>query len=168
MCDMRRAGSFRGNGLGVGMALLQILAFESPALDLDITLFIQLGIFLLLMFALYRFILVPYFHAFDAREALTKGAQNEAKALEEEASQAKAEYEKARQKAFNEAEAVRREEVAKANEAASEIIENARQAVQADMANKSAELERQLAEARKKAAPEIDAISAHIAKKILV
>lgn len=150
------------------MEFLQILAFESPSLDLDITMFIQLGIFLLLMLALYRFVLVPYFHAFDVRESLTKGAQEDARALEEEASKAKAEYEKARQKAYNEAEAIRREEVSKANEAASEVIEKARQAVQADLAGKSAELERQLAEARKKAAPEIEAISAHIANKILV
>ena len=150
------------------MEFLQILAFESPSLDLDITMFIQLGIFLLLMVALYRFILVPYFHAFDAREALTKGAQSEAKALEEEAAQAKAEYERERQKAFNEAEAIRREEVSKANEAAASVVEKARLEVQEDLANKTAELERQLTDARKKAAPEIDAISAHIANKILV
>lgn len=150
------------------MELIQILAFESPALDLDVTLFIQLGIFLLLMVALYRFVLVPYFHAYDAREALTKGAQEEAKALEADAARSKESYEKARQTAFNEAEAVRRDEVAKANEAATAVIEAARQAVQEDLASKTAELERQLAEARAKAAPEIDVISAHIANKILV
>ena len=150
------------------MFFLQTLAFESPALDFDVTLFIQLGIFVLLMIALYRLVLVPYFHAYDAREALTKGAQNEAIAMEEEATQAKEEYEKARQQAFNEAEAVRRAEVTKASEAANEVIDNARQAIQADLASKTAELERQIAEARRKAAPEIEAISSHIANKILV
>lgn len=150
------------------MVLLEYLAFESPALDLDITMFIQFGIFMLVFLALRKFVLKPYFKAYDEREKRTIGAQLEAKDLQEKAAQAKSEYESARQKAYTLAENDRRNKLNEANEAASLIIEKARKEIQLDIASKQAEFSAELEMARKSASPEIDAISEQIANKILV
>ncbi len=150
------------------MFLLQFLAFESPTLDLDITLIIQFGIFILLLLALRKFVLIPYLRAYDQREALTKGAQEEAQALQEAAAKAQAEYDSERQKVYSVAERERRDVVAKANADAAGVIEKARRDVQDDIAQKQAALDEQLATARRNAASEIDALSVQIASKILV
>ena len=150
------------------MVLLEYLAFESPALDLDITMFIQFGIFLLVFLALRKFVLIPYFKAYDEREKRTTGAQQEAKELQDKAAEATSEYETARQKAYAEAENERRIKVNAANEKASEVVEKARKEIQLDIAEKQASLAAELELARKNASPEIDAISEQIARKILV
>lgn len=150
------------------MVFLQYLAFESPALDLDITLFIQFGLFLLVMLALRKFVLKPYLRTLDERELRTSGAKQEAKELQARAAEATQEYESERQRAYGEVESERRAKIAKANEEASEKIEAARKEIQADIASRQAELDAQIAEARRCASPEIDAISSQIARKILV
>ena len=147
---------------------LQYLAFECPSLDLDITMFIQFGLFLLVMLALRKFVLAPYFKAYDEREKRTVGAQNEAKSLQARAAEAKEEYEQQRQKAYGEAESERRIKVAKANEEASQLLDKTRKDVQAEIAAKQAEFNAMLDDARRHASPEIDAISSQIAMKILV
>lgn len=150
------------------MLWLEVLAFESPSLDLDITLFIQLGIFVLLLLFLRKFVLAPYFRAYDAREALTDGAREDAKAMNEKALEAKTSYEAERQRAYAQAESARREEVAKANEEASKIIAAARDKVQQELSEKQASLNMELNGARRKAGAEVETISAQIANKILV
>ena len=150
------------------MVLLEYLAFESPALDLDITMFIQFGIFVLVFLALRKFILQPYFKAYDEREKRTLGAQQEAKDLAEKAAAATSEYESARQKAYAAAENERRIKLNEANKDATALIEKARKEIQLDIAAKQAEFSTELDMARKSASPEIDAISEQIASKILV
>lgn len=150
------------------MVLLEYLAFESPALDLDITMFIQFGIFVLVFLALRKFILKPYFKAYDEREKRTLGAQQEAKDLAEKAAAATSEYESARQKAYAAAENERRIKLNEANKDATALIEKARKEIQLDIAAKQAEFSTELEMARKSASPEIDAISEQIASKILV
>ena len=150
------------------MLWFEVLAFESPSLDLDITVFIQLGIFVLLMLFLKKFILEPYFKAYDKRQALTEGAREDAKAMQEKSLEARTNYESERQKAYAQAEAARREEVAKANEEAGKIVAAARERVQIDMSEKQAALEMELTGAKRKVGEEVEAISAQIANKILV
>ncbi len=150
------------------MYFLQCLAFESPALDLDITMFIQLGLFIIVMLALRKFVLAPYLLAYDERQKLTDGAREEAEALTQKAEDAKKEYESERQKAYNEVESLRKAELAKANAAAAETLEKARVRIQEDIAGKQAEFDAQLLHARHMADIEITAISEQIANKILV
>ncbi|MBQ9394932.1 MAG: ATP synthase F0 subunit B [Proteobacteria bacterium] len=150
------------------MVLLEYLAFESPALDLDVTMFIQFGIFLLVFLSLRKFVLKPYFKAYDEREKRTLGAQQEARDLQEKAAEATSGYEAARQKAYAAAENDRRIKLNEANDAANAIIEKARREIQLDIAAKQAEFSTELEMARKSASPEIDAISEQIASKILV
>lgn len=150
------------------MLLLQYLAFEKPALDLDITVVIQLGLFLLVMLALRKYVLVPYFKAYDEREKRTTGAQEEARELQQRAADAKAEYENERQKVYAEVESERRAKLNVANEEANQKIEKARKEIQTDIAARQAAFDEEIAEARRNASPEIDAISSQIASKILV
>ena len=147
--------------------LLQYLAFESPTLDLDITMFIQLGIFVLLLLFLRKFVLIPYLAAFDARDALTRGAQEDARKLKQEAEEARARYETERQAAYSEVEQRRKRQVAEASAEAASLIEKTRERVQLDIAQKQAGLEAELSSARKTMEPEIEGIAAQIAKKIL-
>ena len=150
------------------MILLQYMAFESPTLDLDITFFIQTGIFVLLLLFLKKYVLEPYFRAYDEREALTQGAQEEAALLQTKAVEAKRTYENERQKVYNEVEMVRKQEVAAATASANAVVDEAREKVQRDAQARQAQLEAELKQARDRMAPEIDRISQQIADKVLV
>ena len=48
------------NFTNIMQALAVQIELESPTLDFDITLFIQVGLFLIVMLFLNRFVLVPY------------------------------------------------------------------------------------------------------------
>ncbi len=150
------------------MDFIQVLAFESPSLDLDITVIIQTAIFVLVMLALRKFVLVPYFHAYDQRESLTTGAQEEARALQAKAAEAKRQYDEEHQKTYAEVESARKAKVSKANAEASAVIEAKRSEVQREIAERQAELQSDLATARQAVAPQIKALSTNIADKILV
>ncbi|MBQ9243932.1 MAG: ATP synthase F0 subunit B [Proteobacteria bacterium] len=150
------------------MITIQCLAFESPALDLDVTMFIQLGIFVLLLLALNKYVLKPYFRAYDKRYAMTEGAREDAKALQAKASESLNAYESERQKVYAEVETERKHKIAEANEAASKVVEAARAKIQSDLSVKQRNLELELESARQSASSEIDAISRQIADKILV
>lgn len=150
------------------MILLQYMAFESPTLDLDITFFIQTGIFVLLLLFLKKYVLEPYFRAYDEREALTKGAQEEAAHLQAKAVEAKRTYESERQKVYNEVESVRKQEVSAASAAANAVVEQAREKIQRDTQERQAQLDAELKQARERMAPEIEKISQQIADKVLV
>lgn len=150
------------------MILLQYMAFESPTLDLDITFFIQTGIFVLLLLFLKKYVLEPYFRAYDERELLTKGAQEEAAQLQAKAVEAKRTYESERQKVYNEVESVRKQEVTTATAAANAVVEQAREKVQRDTQERQTQLDAELKQARERMAPEIEKISQQIADKVLV
>ena len=146
----------------------QVLAFESPSIDLDITMVIQLGIFLLMMLFLHKFVLVPYLKAYDERDALTDGAREKAFELEKKAKEAQAVYDSERQEVYAKAESARRQVVAKANEEASKLLEQTRMRVQNDIQEKQRLLNAEIESARRDADREINAISSKIADRILV
>lgn len=150
------------------MEFIQVLAFESPSLDLDMTVIIQTAIFVLLMLALRKYVLVPYFRAYDQREALTSGAQEEARMLQEKAANAKQRYETERQKTYAEVESARKAQLSKANEEATALVDAKRVEVQRDIASRQAALKADLTTARQAVEPQIQALSTNIADKILV
>ena len=140
---------------------LQYLAFESPSLDLDVTLFIQTGIFVLLLLFLRAFVLRPYFEAYEARESLTTGAREEANALV-------AEYESTRQSVYADLESKRKTAVEKATAKATEKLELVRQNVMTESQARLSDLDAQLATLRRQMDGEIASISDQIVEKILV
>lgn len=147
---------------------LQYLAFESPSLDLDVTLFIQTGIFVLLLLFLRAFVLRPYFEAYDARESLTTGAREEANALVAKADALVAEYESTRQSVYAELESKRKTAVDEATAKATEKLELVRQNVMTESQARLSDLDAQLATSRRQMDGEIASISDQIVKKILV
>ncbi len=74
---------------------LTLLAAEkaAPLIDIDGTVFLQFGIFLVMAGVLYSFVFRPYFKVRDAREAGIGGARKEAKAMEEKAAAISIDYE---------------------------------------------------------------------------
>ena len=143
---------------------LQYLAFESPSLDLDVTLFIQTGIFVLLLLFLRAFVLRPYFEAYEARESLTTGAREEANALVAKADALVAEYESTRQSVYADLESKRKTAVEKATAK----LELVRQNVMTESQARLSDLDAQLATLRRQMDGEIASISDQIVKKILV
>lgn len=59
---------------------------EAPLIDLDGTIFLQFGIFLILALVLYLLVFKPYLALRDEREARTSGARQRAKSVEGQAS----------------------------------------------------------------------------------
>lgn len=147
---------------------VQLLAFEAPALDFDITLFIQFGIFLLLMLALRKYVLQPYLKAYDARESLTVGAQEEAREMECKALEVQKQYEQERQRAYSEVDAARKHEISEVSAEASRVVEQARERVQSELKDRQRDFEADLEQARRMAAVQVEKISAEITQKILV
>lgn len=147
---------------------LQYLAFESPSLDLDVTLFIQTGIFVLLLLFLRAFVLRPYLEAYDARESLTTGAREEANALVARADEVQARYESMRQTAYAELESQRKAAVDDASSKAASKLESVRQDVVLETQSRMSKLESDLAASRRQMEVEIASISEQIVKKVLV
>jgi F-type H+-transporting ATPase subunit b len=78
-------------------------------IDIDVTIFIQLGIVLLLMLLLKQLIFKPYLQSVDEREKKTQLTRDEAGRLREQADSLVAHYEAAVTKGRDEALAVRKE-----------------------------------------------------------
>lgn len=153
------------------VSFLQALAvqieLESPTLDFDITLFIQIGLFLIVMLFLNRFVLVPYLAAKDKREALTEGANQEAARLKSKAEEAQNEYVTKRQEAFAEIEAERKRTLQAAQAEQTKQLEAKRAAVQAQIKERQASFDASMTAARVKSAIQVDQIASEIAGKLL-
>ncbi len=119
-----------------------LLAENIPIIDLDSTVFLQLGVFVLTALILSRVLFKPYLAVRNARVAGIEGARDEARRMDEEAQAKMAEYDQA----FNAARA-------KAN------LERAK--LQAEAVTR----EREMVDAtRKKTAQALDAARARIAQ----
>lgn len=144
------------------------LAFAAPVLDLDITLFIQTGIFLIVFLLLNYLIVKPYLAAIDERESMTEGVEREAMEMQKRADAMKEKYEKQRQEVFTKAEKARKVELTEANKKASEHLEAARMQSALEVAAKQKALDKAIADARQSADKEVEAIASQIANKLLI
>lgn len=70
-----------------------VLLTSAPVLDVDATLFIYLGVFLLLFLILRALVFRPAMELFDERERAIDGARDEARGLEREAEEKLAAFE---------------------------------------------------------------------------
>jgi F-type H+-transporting ATPase subunit b len=147
--------------------LLLAAAKDPPMIDLDGTVFIQLGLFLIAAFFLTTFLFKPYLKVRAAREAGIDGARDDARRMDEEAKARMAAYDArfAHEKAKVEAEraVLRREAVARDTEISEEARKSTQEALEA--ARKS--IERDAKEARDAIEPKTAEIATSIAKKIL-
>lgn len=139
---------------------------EPELLDLDGTVFIMLGIFLVLLLVLWQFLWKPYLRVRDERVARTEGARAQATRLEQEAvarlarveaglAEARRQGQTEMAKLRQEAQAKEQQVVAEAQEAARKMLADARakldESVARERANLQAETERLAQEMAEKA-----------------
>ena len=129
---------------------------ETQLLDIDGTVFVMLGIFLVLLLILWQFLWKPYLRVRDERVARTEGAREKAAQLEADAAARVAKIEgalaEARRAALaemgklrQEAQAREQQVVAEAQEAARKMLVEARAKLDVAVANEKANLREQTA-----------------------
>lgn len=138
-----------------------------PLIDLDGTIFIQFGIFLLLAFVATSFLFKPYLKMREERTAGIEGARREAKELEGEAETRMADYEKrmaeARARALDEQRKVRGDAAAHQRD----VTEKARHQANAALEEAHAKVAEETSRARKELLPRADALAQDIVTKLL-
>jgi F-type H+-transporting ATPase subunit b len=143
-----------------------LLSGESP-IDIDASMFVQLGIFFVAFFMLRSLVFRPVMGLFDAREQAMQGSKDEATALEREADQTRerfeAELRSVRQKANENRERLRKE----AQQLARELTETARRESNATLSSAKAQLELEVKDVRKKAQAEVPTLARQIAERLL-
>lgn len=138
-----------------------------PLIDLDGTIFIQFGIFLVLALVASQFLFKPYLKMREERSAGIEGARREAKELESEAETRMADYEKrmseARARALEEQRKVRGEAAAHQRE----VTEKAREQSTRALEEAHAKVAEETSRARKELLPRADALANDIVTKLL-
>lgn len=136
-------------------------------MDLDVTIFIQTGIFLLVLFGLNPILIKPIQRIIEARHAGTGGKSNDTERLTTEATAKREKYEAriaiARKEAGEQREALRNE--GRQNER--ELVEGARQRADVTVEKGRSEIESQATEARSALQTEVDSLAAQLAAKVL-
>ncbi len=136
-------------------------------IDIDYSIFIQIGLFLLIWFFLARFVFTPFQRLLGEREQRTEGMKAEAETLLEEAEQLRIQYEDRLTKAKGEGNSIkegirhealqaREQLLAHAQEDAARFLQTARQQIQEEM-----QRDRELA------VQEAEVIGQEMAEKIL-
>jgi F-type H+-transporting ATPase subunit b len=140
---------------------------EVPLIDIDNTLWIQLGLFLLLLFFLTRVVFRPYLKLRDARAASMEGAREEARAMSSEAVARLADYDarlaQARQRGADERARVHAEGTARE----AEVLAAARAESQRSLDAARAALAAQAGTLRGEMKPRVSEIATAMAGKLL-
>lgn len=138
-----------------------------PLIDLDGTVFVQFGLFVIMLIVLSRFLFKPYLAMRDARHKGIEGAREEAASMQERARQTNADYDakltKARQRGAEERARLRgegavyeRQVLGAARDESQKVLDAARGKIAADAGA-----------ARDKLTAESTALAKQIVKKIL-
>jgi F-type H+-transporting ATPase subunit b len=146
---------------------LGVLLSGGSVIDLDASLFVQMGIFFVAFFILKGLVFRPVMTVFDAREKAIDGAKVEAKRLQEEASQKREHFEGELRKVSAVANEERERLRTEAQRLARQLTEHAR--TQAIEAQKSAKdrLDAQAAEVRQSALAQVPSIARQLTSKLL-
>ena len=146
---------------------LAAAAQETPLVDLDLTVLVQLVIFIVTALALSKFLFRPFLEMRAARAEGIEGAREEAVRMDDEAKAKIADYDnrfaKAKSKALEERSKVRSEALDKERD----IIEVSRKETEGVVASARGKLATDAATARAQLAPRAHEIAAVIFKKVL-
>jgi len=146
---------------------LLLVANERPLINIDVTLFVNLGVWLALFFFLRAVLWKPMLDLIDAREAGTEGARHKAVELDAQAKELRArltaELATARTGAAAERDALRAEGAKRDAEITAKVREEVGVAVE----KQRAELAAQRKAVRAEIAGVIPALAAEIASKVL-
>lgn len=142
------------------------LSGGSPV-DLDASLFIQLGIFVVAFFMLRALVFKPVMKLFDARVEAMEGSKQEAAAMEQDAVAKREAFEgelrAVRQKANEDRDKLR----SQAQGLARELTDKARRENTATLSSAKAQLDVEAKDARGKALTDAPALARQIAEKLL-
>ena len=148
-------------------AALVVAAQDHPLIDIDLTVLIQFGLFVILFFAARSLLFKPYLKLREQRRAGMEGARNEAIRMSAQADGALADYEKklaaARSRAGDESRKVR----AEASEHEREVTGAARAKAMAATEAAQATVRSQTEAARAELMPQADALARVMASKLL-
>ncbi len=140
---------------------------EPPVLDFDITALIQVGLFVLILLFLNKYVVKPYLVAREERDGLTDGAVEDAQQLRTQADEAEAKYVSKRQVVYAEIESERKRQLREAQEAQTTALTAKREIVMRDIAKRQAEFDQSMKVARSEASTHISVLSAEITRKLL-
>jgi F-type H+-transporting ATPase subunit b len=136
-------------------------------MDLDVTIFIQTGIFLLVLFGLNPILIKPIQRIIEARHAGTGGKSQDTDRLSSEAAEKQQKYEAriavARKEAGEKREGLRNE----GRQSERQLVEEARKRAEATVEKGRADIETQATEARGALNTEVDALAQQLAVKVL-
>ncbi len=158
------------NATSMYLALAQATAPQSEEqqlLDVDGTLFVQFGLFLLCMFVLTQFLWKPYLEVRSERVGRVEGYKEEARRLENEAAarltRVEAELAEARRAGSQERARVRSEAVAREQK----ILAGAQAQAQASLGEARARIEAAMAKERTSMATRAEALGLEAAERVL-
>lgn len=133
----------------------------------DYTIFIQIGLFLVLWFLLARFVFRPFLRSLEDREKQTDGVLNEVQGLTEEAEQLKLTYEESIATATRDGQAIKEALRQEAHQAREKLLAESRGEAARFLENARREIEEELRRGREAARKEAEAIALQMAEKVL-
>jgi F-type H+-transporting ATPase subunit b len=146
---------------------LGVAASEHPLIDIDLTVLLQFGLFLVMFFAASALLFKPYLRLREQRAAGIDGARGEAERMTAEADAKLATYEKdlavARARSAEETRKVRAEAAAHERE----VTEKARSQAAAALAAAQTKVRSQTEAARAELMPQADALARKVASRLL-
>jgi len=145
----------------------ELVINSAGLVDLDVTFFIQLFLFLALVLTLPKLIFNPLLERFTNRHARTEGARDQAKAMLRDADKQGFVYEEATSKQKQKALAERAAARAEAQQKAADLVQDVKKKTHFRITQGIATLVRAEAEARAEIDKEAAAISVLIADKIV-
>lgn len=143
------------------------LASGHPLIDIDLTVFVQFGLFLLLFFLANKMLFQPYLALRERRKAGIEGARGEAERMTAQADAELASYEKklavARSRANEEGRKVRAEAAAHEKD----VTDKARAEAQKAIDEAAAKMRQETEAARLQLLPQANTLAKQIASKLL-
>jgi F-type H+-transporting ATPase subunit b len=144
-----------------------VIASGHPLIDIDLTVFVQFALFLVLMYVANKLMFQPYLALRERRKAGIEGARAEAERMTAQADAKLADYEKqlavARGRANEEGRKVRAEAITHERE----VTDAARTTAQKAIDEAQAKMRGETEAARAQLMPQADAIAKQIASKLL-
>jgi F-type H+-transporting ATPase subunit b len=146
---------------------LGVLLSGGSVIDLDASIFIQMGIFFVAFFILKALVFNPTMQLFDAREQAIDGAKAEAKRMQDEAVAKREHFEGELRRVSAAANEERENARLEAQKLARQLTEQARSQALATQKAAKDRLDLQAAEVRKNALAQVPAIARELTSKLL-
>jgi len=143
------------------------LASGHPLIDIDGTVFVQFGLFLLLFFVANKYLFQPYLQLRERRKAGIEGARAEAERMTASADAKLADYEKQLASARNRANEEGRKVRAEAAAHEKDVTDKARSETQKAIDEATAKMKQETEAARLQLLPQASTLARQIASKLL-